>query len=569
MNELLERGRSLFARPQPSQDFLAGPIRGELLGPDRLAERARSLARAQVVRPFDEGTRRTPLLSRLDVSRRVVSEAYTRLLAASGAGTDVGPAGDWLLDNYHVVEEHIREVRESLPRSYYGELPELARGPLAGYPRVYEIAITLISHTEARIDSANVELFVAAFQEITQLTIGELWAVPAMLRIALIESVRRMALRTIQRLADVEEADRWAARVIESTTANSSEALNEFLTSHPPFTPGFVSRFLRQIRLSEHSAPLAWLEPWMGEEGVSAEDAAARANERLALTQVMTANSITSLRAIGRLDWKSFVERQSALERTLREDPAGVYATMTYATRDAYRHVVERIAKRTAHSEVEIADMAIKLAAVGGLEWPSDPARGHVGYYLVDAGLSSLEEETGYRPRFREGVIRWMVRHPNVVFIGGIVLCTLAALAAVFWLADVGVDAGWRGWLLVLLFSFVPANSIAIGAVHQFITAVLPPRILPKLELHGRAGIPPEMRTVVVVPTLFGNVEAVHETLERIEVRFLANREPNLHFAVLSDFTDADSETKPEDDEIVEAAIEGVRALNARYAEGR
>src|SRR5436190_460062 len=407
---LLDRGRSLLTRPQPWQDFLAGPIRGELLGPDRLAERARSLARTQVVRPFEEGTRRTLLLSRLDVSRRVCAEAHARLAVASSAGVDVGPAGDWLLDNYHVVEEHIREVRESLPRSYYGELPELARGPLAGYPRVYEIAITLISHTEARIDNANVELFIAAFQEVTQLTIGELWAVPAMLRIALIESVRRMALRTTQRLDDVEEADRWAARVIESTTSKSSQALNEFLTAHPPLTPGFVSRFLRQIRISEHSAPLAWLEPWMGEEGVSAEDAAARANERLALTQVMTANSITSLRAIGRLDWKSFVERQSALERTLREDPAGVYHTMTFATRDAYRHVVERIAKRTSHTEVEIADMAIKLAVVGGLESPTDPARGHVGYYLVDAGLPALEAETEYRPRAREALHRWVLR---------------------------------------------------------------------------------------------------------------------------------------------------------------
>ena len=155
------------------------------------------------------------------------------------------------------------------------------------------------------------------------------------------------------------------------------------------------------------------------------------------------------------------------------------------------------------------------------------------------------------------------------MFIGGIVLFTLAALAAVFWLADVDIADGWHNWLLVLLFAFIPANSIAIGAVHQVITALLPPRTLPKLELHGRAGIPPEFRTVVVVPTLFGSVEAVHETLERIEVRFLANREPNLHFAVLSDFADADTETRPEDEAIVEAAVEGVRALNARYAEGR
>src|SRR5215210_2665733 len=443
MPVLLERRVPIFTRRQPAEDLLAGPIRGELLGPDGLAERARVLARSQVIRPFEQGPRRTPLLSRLEVSRRVLADAHTRLVAAAAAGADVGPAGEWLLDNYHVVEEHVREVRESLPRSYYGELPELAGGSLVGFPRVYEIAITLIGHTEARIDSANVDLFVAAFQEVANLSIGELWAVPAMLRIALIESVRRMALRTTQRLGEVEEADRWAARVLESSNGRetaASSALNDFLTGHPPLTPAFVSRFLRQIRLSEHSAPLAWLEPWMSEEGISAEEAAARANERLGLTQVMTANSITSLRAIGRLDWKGFVERQSALEATLRQDPAGVYRGMTFATRDSYRHVVEKIAKRTKRTELEIAKAAIGLAHAGAREWLGDPARGHVGYYLVDAGLPALEAATGYKPKAGEALRRWVLRHPNVPFIGGIVLGTFAALAAVFWLGGIGAD---------------------------------------------------------------------------------------------------------------------------------
>jgi len=445
MPVLLERRVPIFTRRQPAEDLLAGPIRGELLGPDGLAERARVLARSQVIRPFEQGPRRTPLLSRLDVSRRVLADSHSRLMAAAAAGADVGPAGEWLLDNYHVVEEHVREVRESLPRSYYGELPELAGGSLVGFPRVYEIAITLIGHTEARIDSANVDLFVAAFQEVANLSIGELWAVPAMLRIALIESVRRMALRTTQRLGEVEEADRWAARVLESSNGRetaASSALNDFLTGHPPLTPAFVSRFLRQIRLSEHSAPLAWLEPWMSEEGISAEEAAARANERLGLTQVMTANSITSLRAIGRLDWKGFVERQSALEATLRQDPAGVYRGMTFATRDSYRHVVERIAKRTKRTELEVAKQAISLAHAGAREWLGDPARGHVGYYLVDAGLPALEAATGYKPKAGEALRRWVLRHPNVPFIGGIVLGTFAALAAVFWLGGIGADVG-------------------------------------------------------------------------------------------------------------------------------
>ena len=201
------RGLALWRRARPADDLLTGPIQGELLGVDGLAERARATARAQALRATGDGARRAGLLVRLDDTASVLAAAHARLSAAAAAGGDVGPAGEWLLDNQHVVAEHVREVRDSLPRGYYAELPQVAGGRLAGHPRVYEIATMLIGHTEGRVDRANVELFVAAFQEVSPLALGELWAVPAMLRLALIESVRRMAVRTLRRLDEVEAAD--------------------------------------------------------------------------------------------------------------------------------------------------------------------------------------------------------------------------------------------------------------------------------------------------------------------------------------------------------------------------
>ncbi|HEY0997670.1 MAG TPA: hypothetical protein VGD77_16890, partial [Gemmatimonadaceae bacterium] len=568
------RLRSLFLQQRGSvHDLLVGPIQGEPLGTEGLAERARTLAVAQQLRLPGEGVRRTPLLTRLADTRWVLDEARDRLTAVAASGAEVEPAAEWLLDNFHVIDEHVAEVRDSLPRSYYGELAELGSGHLAGYPRVYEIATTLIGHTEGRVDRANVDLFVAAFQELTPLAIGELWAMPAMLRLGLIENVRRMALRTLHRLDEVELAQAWAARIARRGGRADSAlpaALHAFLEHHPPLTPVFVSRFLRELRMADDTlTSLAWLEPWLAEEGVSPEDAAARANERLALTQVMTANSITSLRAIGRLDWKAFVERQSVIEAVLRAEPAGVYAQMTFATRDDYRHAVERIARRTHRPEREVAELAVQLAADGAREWPGDAARGHVGYYLVDAGLPALEAATGYTPAPREAVHRWVLRHPNVVLFGGIVTGTVAALAAMLSLAGPGPLAGAGALAVIVLLALLPANQVAVEVVDQLVTALLPPRTLPKLDFSGPDGVPPEFRTAVVVPTLFGSVEAVHEALANIEVQFLANREAHLHFAVLGDFTDADTEVRPGDDAIVAAAVAGVRALNERYARPR
>jgi len=466
------------------------------------------------------------------------------------------------------VQDHIGEVRESLPGGYYRELPELGGGPLAGYPRVYELAITLISHSEGRIDLDNVNGFVGAFQQVATLTIGELWAVPAMLRLGLIENVRRMALRTVLRLDETEAADAAAARIARAGEAGKAALdaeLDRFLTRPPPLSPIFVSRFLQQLRAVGGSlTAVRLLEEWIAEEALSAEEATSRATRRLALTQVGMANSITSLRAIARMDWRTFVEAQSRLEAALREDPSGFYSRMTFATRDWYRHVVERIAKRTRRPEEAVARRAVECARAGMERDRGNRRLAHVGYYLIDDGLTELERATGYRPAAGEAVHRWVRRHPNVLFVGGLLSVTMAALAALLWL---GGAPAWTLWLPLLLLGLIPANDIAVNMVNQLVTAFLPPRTLPKLDLHEH-GVPPEFRTAVVIPTLFGSVEAVREALEHLEVQFLANREAHLHFAVLSDFTDSPTETREGDAAIVEAAVEGVRALNTRYAGG-
>jgi cyclic beta-1,2-glucan glucanotransferase len=524
------------------------------------------VAGAQHLASRRRAPRRTPLIVRLTRTRRILAEARERLAAAATLGGDISPAGDWLLDNFHLLQEHIGEVRESLPRGYYRELPELADGLLAGYPRVYELAITLISHSEGRVDLGMVSGFVGAFQQVAVLTLGELWALPAMLRLGLIENVRRMALRTVQRLDELEAADRAAARIARAGMAGQEELdreLDRFASSPPPLTPTFISRFLQQLRIEGGALPaVVRLEQWIAEEALSAEEAAARTAGRLALTQVMLANSITSLRTIGQMEWRSFVEEQSGMEAVLRADPSGFYPRMTFATRDRYRHVVERIARRTRRTEEAVAQVAIECACAAQQEEHGDPRRAHVGYYLIDDGLAQLEARTGYRATPREMLERLARRFPSVVFVGGVATGTVAALAALYWL---GGPVPWPQRLLLLLPGLILANDIAVSVVNQLVGAFLAPRTLPKLDLHEH-GVPPEFRTAVVIPTLFGSVEAVHEALGNLEVQFLANREAHLHFAVLSDFTDSATETRADDAAILEAATEGVRTLNARYA---
>ena len=534
-----------------------------MLGPEQLAERALELARSQALEPPRPGPRRAQLLARLDQTRAILADAQQRLSAAAMREVDVGPAAAWFLDNYYVVQEHMREVRATLPRGYYRELPRLATGPLAGYPRVYELAITLISHTEARVDLDNVDLFVRAFQKERPLSIGELWAVPAMLRLALIESVRRMTLRTVDRLTQIEDADRRGAYIVgarDQSGPGVAAAVDEFVSNPPLLTSTFVARLLYSLRESRAAHPvLNELERWFGKEGLRAELASTRSTQHAALTQIIIANSITSLRAIARLDWKRFVEHQSALEAELRQDPSGYYERLTFATRDQYRHVVEAIAKRTGLADAEVASRAVQLAARPEMSGHS----AHVGFFLVDDGLPELEKLCGFRATAGERMHRFQMRHPNVTFGGALIgIVSVIAAAVAFTLPVATLPA----LLLAAFLLSIPLFDVAIALLNQLLSVVLRPRLLPKLDFSGPQGIPAEFRTAVVIPTLFADAGAVGEALENIEAQFLANRDDHLHFAVLSDFTDASSAVCDGDAEIVAAAVRGIERLNAQYA---
>ena len=335
----------------------------------------------------------------------------------------------------------------------------------------------------------------------------------------------------------------------------------------PPFgglDAPFVVRLIELLRDqgADASKALERLDSELERRGTDPNDLLREEHRRQAANQLSIGNAVTSLRLLSAVDWNGFFERTSGVEAMLRDDPSGVYSRQDFASRDRTRRAVEKIARGAGVDEPTVARLALDRARAGLAE---GPARGHVGYYLVDRGRRAIEAELNYQPDRRERMLGAVLGHPRSAYVGAIGLVTVAILAV---LAAVGVVAGASPWALVLLVLalLIPVGEIAVGLVHHQITMFLPPKVLPKLDF--REGIAEDCPTFVVMPSMLVRPNSAEDLLERLEIHYLANPDPLLRFALLTDFADAQSETRPEDDGYVQAALDGVKALNARHAAG-
>lgn len=548
------------------------PLRAELFSISQLEAHAKVLAGWHDVGGASAGRQPDRLLPRLRANERVLRESYEVVADAVKRGRRITPAAEWFLDNYHLIEEQIRTARRHLPRGYSRELPRLTSGPSAGLPRVYGIATELIAHADGRVDGESLRAFVAAYQSIRPLRLGELWAIPIMLRLALLENLRRVAFHVMTARRERERAEYWVEQMLEVSNRAPAEVvlvLASMVRENPPLTTAFVAEFASRLQGQGPALVFAvtWLEQRLAEQGQAIEHVFQQASQNQAAHQVSIGNSIGSLRFLGATEWRDFVEAMSVVEHSLRADPSGVYPAMDFATRDYYRHAVERIARRGRLSEDEVARKAVELAhgALGGTtpagDEPGDRA-GHVGYFLVDRGQRAIEAAAGVRPSVGMLLRRAAAAFPLAVYVGPILLVTALVTMAVLW-HGARLDIGPWGLAVLGVLIALAASHLAVGLVNWAVGLLARPRILPRMDFSK--GIPADRRSVVAVPTLLTDTRDVDDLIEGLEVRFLANRDENLAFALLTDFRDAAEETAPADGALLERAVAGVEALNARY----
>lgn len=564
LSGLLEKSKSgkpvLFViRPCVPESLKKKHKSRSLFTADQLRQHA--ISRVNAHRPGAPARPGKSVFSILNGWEKVINKVRRDLEEALELNQSVTPSAEWLLDNAYIIQNNIQDIRRNLPKSYYHILPTLDRGEDGTNIRVLDLAGELADKTDGIISPENIRNFLGAYQTVEPLTIAELWAFPLMVRFALIKDLALQALRVSRHQHDREWADFWANRLLSAARRCPDRLpmiFAEISGAMPVLPPHFAIHLLDQLAEEEtaFSAAQEWLQ---GKLNASFQDVIHREQAGQSAKQVSIANDVTSLRRLAQLDWRECFEQLSLVEGILRRDP--IYAASDFSTRDRCRRAVEGIARYSKSREIDVAERAIQCS-----EQSSGERTAHVAYFLIDRGRLLLESLSGCSLPSSERRQRWILDHANLVYFSGIAAGTILVLGIGIALA---AQSGIGFWALLgfAAAALLPASEVAIQVFNYLMSVWLPPRFISRM--HFANGIPDEFRTLVVVPAMLLTPESIKGEVDRLEMRFLANPESNLFFALLTDFADAPSETMPEDQALFDIAFRGIADLNARHGVNR
>lgn len=552
----LLRGESSSKLSQPEA------FRKDPLTLDGLIEHAASFA-SSLGRVNGKKTGKTPLLEKLVLSANALAKIRRNLIEAEQFEQTITISAEWLLDNNHVIQSNVEEVQRYLPKDYYNTLPTLTEGPFTGYPRIYAVARDIIDSTANRLNKDNLIAYLDSFQSVTPLTIGELWALPLMLRFRLIECLHSLALQIERRLIEGEQASFWGNRLLV-VARREPERVDELLKllekTHPDPSAHFSEEVLDHLFDEETVLPVVtkWLQSHFTtplSEVVHAEQMQKVGDE------ISLSNAVISLIGLSQISWSVLLEKVSTVDKLLDQDPAGIYAKMDFLTRDSYRHSIETLSKRSCLSEVDVAKCVLETAKTGSSE-----VEKHIGYYLIDAGRPQIENNLSCSPTFYQKIRRYVNAHDGTIYLSFIFGGTFLLEALIFSLAYYWNNNLWLTLGLVAL-SFFPISEAIVQLTNLLLNQLLPPRVLPKLSFEK--GLPEEYKTLVVIPMKLTSSSFIQDNLHHLEVHYLANPDPVLRFALFDDFEDAAEKHRPEDNELLDTAVKGIEDLEAKYGPGK
>ncbi len=448
-----------------------------------------------------------------------IDEAYRYYQELSTSDNNISLTAEWLLDNFYILQQAFLLIQEDMPPGYQEQLPRLTEFPYKNFPRIFALIRNLLHRQRYLLELEDIRKTLNEFQEQVPLTMGELWAIPIFIRFGLIEKLAYILFNDIK----------------------PGEQPN--FQKLPPIFPGIL------LSASE-------------ETQVGAKDQAET-----------VANVIRSLRVISESNWEDIFESLSLVEKTLRQDPAGIYPNMDFKTRNLYRGEIEKLAKLTGEDESQLANSLLNLCQQSKpVDINIKPALlvpEHIGNYLIGKQRKKFEDVIGYQPGMKTRIDRQVKTWNKLLYLGGISLIAVGIIGIVLLLTHKMALFESLGFFQILLMFVLtlclipPAFIIANHLVNISLNAFTSPTLLPKMDF--KETVPQAYQTLVVIPGMISNSKDIENLVRQIEIHYLSNPQPGLKFALLTDFSDADSQTRPEDESLVNEAFTAVADLDKQY----
>ncbi|MBA4263556.1 MAG: hypothetical protein C0453_00615 [Comamonadaceae bacterium] len=527
------------------------PVRSVLFGNQRLRQHAISLAQAQRVAVNPESAlrwRRKTFFPRLLNNKLTIARANAYLECLDRNDQELSPAGEWLLDNAHLLTAQVTEIRNALPRGYYRALPKLVDPPLAGLPRIYGMAWALVAHTDSSFDEPLMVDFVNAYQQQGALSLGELWAIPVTLRAVLLENLARLSDRVVMHLAVRQAVDRICTTA-GTDLAFQLDALQAGLAD-PDLRRCCVARVQLQWRSAE-APQSSQMTSWLAGQRVGLEEPGGDMQQLHAADNVSVSNAVRSLHLINNLDWTLPVARMSEVIQRLDESAA--FRAESDLSRDQCTHAIEQLARQTRRTEIEVTQAAASM--VPAAPDAMDPGPAH---WLIGDGRRQLLAALGTRGLAADRWQRWMAGGRGWVYAG-------LMSAGVAWLTLALLQTAAMSWATVLVWpvAVLVISEAVIALLNRTLAESVRVRRLPRLAL--ASGLQSEHRTLVIVPCLLSSPAAIETLLQRLEQHHLANTEAHTCFALLSDWLDAPQASVEGDERLLTQALDGIARLNERH----
>ena len=535
------------AHPEP-------PVRAELFGQQRFEEHGRSLARAQPVDEGGQGGSRSPsFFPRVADNIRALRRAYDYISLTSQSGHYVTPAAEWLLDNFHLVEAQLQQIREGVPRRYYTDLPKLTVRHLHGLPRVYGIAWAYVAHTDSVFHPQVFSAFLRAYQQVSELRLSELWALPTTLRVVLVENLRRVA-DSIAHSKVAREVAHAAWDKVDALGLPELDTLSAMMKERG-LQRAYLAQLWQRMPTEQQEQPPPLVQ-WTQQHCPDGHALVVESQVAQVATNLTVSNIITTLRTIGQVEWVELIEPLSHCLAVLDEIPS--FQQESELTRKQITHSLERLSRRSSRTEREVAQAVVRAVRDAPLQ--SD-AQQTAGYHLIGPGRGAIESALGLPPA------RQSSRAPRswrlAAYIGTIAAGTAALLIGAARHLPMG---GWAELGALLLLAW-PASEAAASFVHRLLAESLKIHVLPRLDFSK--GIPPEHRVLVVMPAMLSSAGSTRKLVHRMSLHWLANREQHAQFCLLTDWGDADTASRPADINLLRDATVQVEELNALHPAGQ